>query len=141
MDVRAQEKFIRISPKKARPIADLVRGKKALPVLDLLKFTPNKAAGIIAKAIKSAVANAENNHQLVKEDIFIKTITVDKGPMLKRYRAGFKGSPAPILKRTSNITVVVSDQSDKKKEKNPKKIKTDNKANIRRERKENGTQG
>lgn len=141
MDVRAQEKYIRISPKKARPVADLVRGKKAIASLTLLKFTPNKAAAIIAKAIKSAVANAENNHQLTKEDIIIKRITVDKGPMLKRARAGFKGSPTPILKRTSNITVVVSDQDDNRKDKDVKAIETKNKPTDGRERIENGTQG
>ncbi len=110
MEVKAVEKFIRISPKKARPVADLVRGQKAMESLTLLRFTPKKGAKIIYKAVKSAVSNAENNFSLKSDDLIIKSISIDGGPSLKRFRPVSKGMGHRILKRTSHITVVVSDQ-------------------------------
>lgn len=108
MEVRAVEKYIRISPKKARLIADVVRGQNAVSALTTLKFTPKKAAGIISKAITSAVANAVNNFSLDKDSLVISKITVDQGPSLKRFRPRSKGMASPLLKRTSHVTVVVS---------------------------------
>jgi len=109
MEVKAVEKYIRISPKKARLVADMVRGENALKAQTMLKFVPKKAAQIIYKALTSAIANAENNAGLKKENLVISKITVDKGPSLKRFRPRSKGMASSLLKRTSHITVVVSD--------------------------------
>lgn len=110
MEVKAVEKYLRISPKKARPIAKSLKGKTATTTLDVLKYSKTKAAKVLYKAVKSAIANAENNHNLDQEKLYIKSISVDKGPILKRYRAGYKGSPEHIYKKSSNITVIVSDK-------------------------------
>ncbi len=109
MEVKAVEKYIRISPKKARLVADMVRGEKAVKAQTMLKFVPKKAAQIIYKALTSAIANAENNAGLKKENLVISKITVDKGPSLKRFRPRSKGMASSLLKRTSHVTVVVSD--------------------------------
>jgi len=109
MEVKAVEKYIRISPKKARLVADVVRGDNAVSALTSLKFIPKKAAQIIYKALASAVANAENNYNLDKSKLVISKITIDKGPSLKRFRPRSKGMASALLKRTSHITVVVSD--------------------------------
>ena len=108
MEVRAIEKYIRISPKKARLVADVVRGQHAVSALTTLKFMPKKAAGIISKAVNSAVANAVNNHGLVRDELVITKLTVDQGPSQKRFRPRSKGMASPLLKRTSHITVVVA---------------------------------
>lgn len=114
MEVKAVEKYIRISPKKARLVADVVRGKSALEALTILKFMPKKAANIIFKALNSAVANAVNNAGLKKEDLIISKITVDQGPSLKRFRPRSRGMASALLKRTSHITVIVSAEPAKK---------------------------
>jgi len=116
MEVQAVEKYIRISPKKARLVADVVRGEKAVTALATLRFMPKKAAKIIHKALTSAVANATNNAGLAKEDLVISKITIDKGPSLKRFRPRSRGMASALLKRTSHITVVVSAEKAKKKE-------------------------
>ena len=108
MEVQAVEKYIRISPKKARLVADVVRGDNAVHALATLRFMPKKAAGIIYKALHSAVANATNNAGLAKEDLVISKITIDKGPSLKRFRPRSRGMASALLKRTSHVTVVVS---------------------------------
>lgn len=123
MEVRAVEKYIRISPKKARLVADVVRGQNAVQALTILKFMPKKAAGIISKAINSAVHNAINNYGLDKEGLVITKLTVDQGPSLKRFRPRSKGMASPLLKRTSHITVVVSGV-DPKTAKKAAKIET-----------------
>lgn len=114
MEVRALEKYIRISPKKARLVADVVRGQNAVSALTTLKFMPKKAAGIIYKALNSAISNAVNNYGLTKNDLIISKITVDSGPSLKRFRPRSKGMASPILKRTSHVTVVVAGDEAKK---------------------------
>jgi len=126
MEAKAVEKYIRISPKKARLVADMIRGTNAKQALDILRFTNKKAAKIISKSLKSAMSNAEHNKNIEGDKLFIKTILIDGGPSLKRSRPGYKGSPAPILKRTSHITVVVSDEGEEKK----KQKKTDNKTKV-----------
>lgn len=115
MEVRAVEKYIRISPRKARLVADVVRGKNAKSALVTLKFMPKKAAGIILKAVQSAVANAENNFNLNADELVISKISVDGGPSLKRFRPGARGMAKNIRKRTSHITVVVSGEATKSK--------------------------
>lgn len=108
MEVQAVEKYIRISPKKARLVADVVRGENAVRAMAMLKFMPKKAAEIIYKAIHSAVANATNNAGLDRDSLVISKITIDKGPSLKRFRPRSRGMASALLKRTSHVTVVVS---------------------------------
>jgi len=114
MEVQAVEKYIRTSQKKARLVADVVRGDNAVHALATLRFMPKKAAGIIYKAVHSAVANATNNEGLDRNGLVISKITVDKGPSLKRFRPRSRGMSSAILKRTSHITVVVSGEKSAK---------------------------
>ena len=97
----------RISPQKARLVADQVRGMPVARALDLLKFSDKKAAHIIYKVVYSAVANAENNNGADVDDLKVASIMVDEGPILKRFMARAKGRGTSIFKRTSHITVVV----------------------------------
>jgi large subunit ribosomal protein L22 len=125
MEVQAVEKYIRISPKKARLVADVVRGERAVNALAILRFMPKKAAKIIYKALNSAMANATNNAGLNREDLIISKITVDKGPSLKRFRPRSKGMASALLKRTSHITVVVSAEPSKKVKAEKPAVKND----------------
>jgi large subunit ribosomal protein L22 len=110
MEAKAQAKYIRISPQKARLVADLVRGKKVEEAKQILTFTRKKAAGIIGKVLKSAVANASQNPGIDENILFVKTIYVDQGPSLKRWRARAQGRVAPIKKRMSHITVILDEK-------------------------------
>ncbi len=109
MEVRAVAKYIRLSPAKVRQVADLVRGKNVDDALAILKFTPKRAAKTLSKVINSAVANAENNNELDRTQLYISKAFVDQGPSLKRWRARAYGRADIIKHRTSHITVVVSD--------------------------------
>lgn len=110
MEVRAVAKNIGISPRKVRAIIDLVRGKSVEEALALLKFTPTPTAKAVAKVVKSAAANAENNFQLSPAELRIVKITADGARSLKRYRPGARGRVNPILKRFSHITVIVAEE-------------------------------
>ena len=115
MEVRAVSKYNRISARKTRLIADMVRGRNVGEAFEALRFTPKKAARLVSKTLKSAVSNAENNFHLDKKDLVISKITVDEGPTLKRFRPRAKGAAGPIKKRTAHVTVVVEDiKKDKK---------------------------
>lgn len=104
-----------MSPRKVRLVADLIRGEKVPQAMVQLKFLKNKAAAVIAKLLKSAVSNAKNNFKIKEEkNLYIKKITVDEGPTLKRYRPRARGRAAMIRKRTSHITLVLSEQSKTK---------------------------
>ena len=107
---KATAKTIRVSPRKSRLVIDLVRGKSVAEAIAILKFTPNKAAGIIEKVLMSAVANAENNFDLDVENLVVSEAFVNEGPTMKRFRPRAKGSASPINKRTSHITVVVTEK-------------------------------
>ncbi|BCA86779.1 50S ribosomal protein L22 [Enterococcus sp. MJM12] len=107
---KATAKTIRVSPRKSRLVIDLIRGKSVADAIAILKFTPNKAAGIIEKVLMSAVANAENNFDLDVENLVVSEAFVNEGPTMKRFRPRAKGSASPINKRTSHITVVVSEK-------------------------------
>ncbi len=109
MEVRAISKDVGISPRKMRLLVDLVKGKKVNEALDILRYAPTPNARIVAKTIKSAAANAENNFQMTPEDLKIVKITADEARMLKRFRARARGRANQILKRSSHITVVVSE--------------------------------
>ena len=107
MQAKAILRTARISPQKARLVADQVRGMPVARALDLLKFSDKKAAHMIYKVLWSATANAENNNGADVDDLKVSGITVDEGPSLKRFMARAKGRGTRILKRTSHITVVV----------------------------------
>lgn len=111
--VKAVEKFMRMSPRKVRLVADLVRGKGVDEAIALLKLTPKEAARVVEKAINAAAANATQNYGLVREELFITTIHADEGPTLKRMKAGARGRYKPILKRGTHLTVGVAEREAK----------------------------
>jgi large subunit ribosomal protein L22 len=108
MEVKATAKYIRISPQKVRKIIDAVKGEPVEEGLAILKFMPQKAAGMVRKVVRSAVANADQNADLDVDTLVIRNITADQGPMLKRFRARARGRGTRILKRTSHITVTLA---------------------------------
>jgi ribosomal protein L22 len=110
--VRASARYVRIAPRKARLIADQVRGLHIEKARALLQFSPRGAAQDIHKLINSAAANAENNHDLVGDEMRVSSITVDEGPTLKRYRPRALGRATPIHKRTSHIAVALTPVED-----------------------------
>jgi large subunit ribosomal protein L22 len=110
VEVSATSKYIRISPRKVRLVIDLIRGKPVQEAMALLTFVPKEAAREVAKTLKSAVANAEQNNHLSAEDLIVSRAWVGPGPTIKRYRAAARGRAAPILKRSSHITVVVAEK-------------------------------
>lgn len=103
--MKAILRHLRISSAKVNLVAELVRGKKAVDAVDILKFTPKKAARPLKKLIESAIANAENNLKQDKQDLYIKEIVVTKGPTLKRSVPVSRGRANPILKRSAHVTV------------------------------------
>ena len=106
--VRASARYVRIAPRKARLVADQVRGLTVPQARTLLEFSARGASRDIAKLIASAAANAENNHELVAEDLEIAEIQVDEGPTLKRWRARARGRATRIEKRTSHVSVALT---------------------------------
>lgn len=109
METKAVAKYIRISPQKARLVADVVRGKDVDTALTTLRFMPKKAAKLIRKVLESAVANAEQTETIDVDTLYVKEIQINGGPMLKRFRPRAMGRATRILKRTSHITVVVDE--------------------------------
>ncbi|HHZ19409.1 MAG TPA: 50S ribosomal protein L22 [Firmicutes bacterium] len=110
MEAKAVARYVRIAPRKARQVIDLIRGKRVEEALNLLRFTPRNAADVIAKVLKSAVANAENNHQLNRNGLVVSEAYVDQGPTMKRYHPRAQGRMAMIRKKTSHITIVVKEK-------------------------------
>ena len=110
MEVSAVTKFVRISPEKARHVARLLQGKSVSEALGIVDLTPRKAARLIGKTLRSAVANAENNHDLDKEGLFVKEAVVGEGPIMKRFRPKARGMAGRILKRTSHFKIVLSNE-------------------------------
>lgn len=110
MEIRATHRFARISPLKARDVARELKGLPVSQALDMIKFTPKKAAYLIGKALKSAIANAENNHDLSADNLVVKSATVGEGPTFRRFNPRARGGAAPIRKRTSHIHVVLTDE-------------------------------
>ena len=106
--VRARASYVRVAPRKARLVADQVRGLPLDDALTLLRFSPRSASQDIAKLIASAAANAENNHDLVADELLVRDITVDEGPTLRRYRPRALGRATRINKRTSHIKVALT---------------------------------
>ncbi len=112
MEVKAVAKDIGVSARKMRLVCNLVQGKKVDEALAILKFTPTPRAEVVAKAIKSAAANAENNFQLTPSDLRVVKVVADTARMAKRFRARSRGQASPIHKHASHITVIVSDQQE-----------------------------
>ena len=112
METRAIARYIRMSPRKARVVVDLVRGKSVVQAREILRFTNRAAAETVEKVLNSAVANAEHQHQVRAEQLIVKRAYVDEGPTLKRIRPRAKGSASRIRKRTSHITIVVAPREE-----------------------------
>ncbi len=110
MDATAKLTFARLSPQKTRLVVDMVRGKGVQEALNILKFSPQKAAEIVAKLVRSAVANAEQKGVGDVDRLVVKSIFVDQGPVLRRFMPKGRGSASRIRKPTSHITVVVGEQ-------------------------------
>ncbi len=130
--VKAQVKWVKISPRKLGRVLELVRGKLAAEALQVLRFMPQKGARILEKVIKSAMANAKNNYKLAEEKLVVSEAYVNKGIIMRRWQPRARGRAFPILKRTSHLTVWVSPlpeaedekpKEEKAKEKKPKKRK------------------
>ncbi|MCH8820985.1 50S ribosomal protein L22 [Patescibacteria group bacterium] len=110
MEVFAEGKNIRISPRKAKLVADNLAGKHASEALEVLKFVQKKASLPLAKVLKSAISNATNNNKLDEKKLIIKEVVVNEGPRLKRFLPRSRGMANPIIKRTSHIRVVVVEE-------------------------------
>ncbi len=115
MEVTATAKYVRIAPRKARDLARDMSGRSVSAALRLVEFSERKAAFLLGKTLKSAIANAENNHDVSAEGLYVKEALVDNGPVMRRYIAAARGSAKPILKRTSHIRIVLSDEPPAKK--------------------------
>ena len=109
MEAIAKHNFARISPQKARLVADLIRGKSVDQALEILTFSNKKAAALVKKVLESAIANAEHNEGADIDELKVARVFVDEGPTMKRIKPRAKGRADRIFKRTSHITVVVSD--------------------------------
>jgi large subunit ribosomal protein L22 len=112
VEARAYLPHIRISPSKVQIVIDLVRGKPVKDAVAILKHTPKRASSVVIKVVRSAAANAVNNHNMSEDDLVISEIYVGAGPTLKRFQPRQRGQGFPILKRTSHLTVVVSDRKE-----------------------------
>ncbi|MBQ1384138.1 MAG: 50S ribosomal protein L22 [Firmicutes bacterium] len=110
MEAKAVAKYVRMSPSKLKPVADLVRGKDLQEALTILKFTPGKSAELVEKVVQSAGANAENNFEMDPAKCYVAEIYVNQGPTMKRWRAGAQGRAGKILKRSSHIGVVLKER-------------------------------
>lgn len=110
MEIRATHRYARISALKARDVAREVTGMAVSDALDVIRFTPKKAAYLIGKTLKSAIANAEANHDISADLLVVKSATVNEGPALKRWSPAARGGASPIRKRTSHIFIVLTDE-------------------------------
>ena len=110
MEVKAKLKFVRVAPRKAMLVADLIRGKGSEEALNILTFTKKAAARIVIKLLKSAVANATQKKNVDVDRLYVKKITVDQGPTMKRYQPRALGRATTIRKRTSHINIVLDEK-------------------------------
>jgi large subunit ribosomal protein L22 len=144
MEVRSIHRYARISPFKAREVTREIQGLPVSAALDILAFTPKKAAILINQTLKSAIANAENNANLKVDGLVVKEAVVGEGPTIKRMKTRARGSGAQILKRTSHIRIILTDEKPEKAEqkteekpssaaeKKPKKAKKTAKASAKK---------
>ncbi|SDS45247.1 large subunit ribosomal protein L22 [Actinopolymorpha singaporensis] len=112
VEARAVARFVRITPRKARRVVELIRGHRAEDAVNLLRFAPQAASEPVLKVLESAMANAEHNLQLGRGTLRVARAYVDEGPTMKRWRARAQGRPGPLEKRTCHITVVVEPSAD-----------------------------
>ena len=111
LEAKAILRYARISSRKVKIVADLIRGKKVDEALAIVKFTPKASSEILEKLLKSAIANAENNHGMNRGNLIVSQIYANQGPTLKRIRPAAKGSAVRIRKRTCHITIVVKEEN------------------------------
>ncbi len=109
MEVQALTRYARMSPKKMREVVRIIQGRKAPAAADYLALIPRKSARLIAKTLRSAIANAENNNNLSADTLTVKSAVIENGPVLKRFKAGAKGSAKPRTKKMSHIRIVLWD--------------------------------
>ena len=108
--VKATLKYYRMSPRRVREVADIIRGKRAEEAQNILDFTNRRAAGTLKKLLNSAIANAENNFSMDPDKLFVTEIAVDEGPMWKRFITKSHGRASRIVKRTSHVTIVLGEK-------------------------------
>ncbi len=109
MEVKAVARYVRISPLKVRMLADAIKGQPVDKAMDMLRFMPQKAAGIVEKVLRSAVANADQQPDVDIDTLVVGNLLVDSGPTFKRFRARARGRGTRILKRTSHVTVILTE--------------------------------
>ena len=109
-EARAEARYIRTSPQKARLVVDAVRGKRVLDAITLTRFMPQKTAKDVGKLLQSVAANAENNYDMDPEDLWIKAIYADDGPSYRRFKAKARGRVARIIRRNTNLTVIAEER-------------------------------
>jgi large subunit ribosomal protein L22 len=112
MEAKAIAKYVRMSPRKARLVANLIKGKDIQEAEAILRYTPNKAAKVIQKVLLSATANAENNLELDKSNLVVKSAIIDQGPSIKRIKPRAQGRADRMVHRTSHVTVVVAEREE-----------------------------
>ncbi len=112
MQAKAVAKTVRIAPRKARLVVDLIRGKQVGEAVAILKHTPKAASPVVEKLLNSAVANAEHNYDMDIDNLLVKEVFVDEGPTMKRFRPRAQGRASQINKRTSHITIVLSEKKE-----------------------------
>jgi large subunit ribosomal protein L22 len=109
MEVQALTRYAHMSPKKMREVSRIIQGRKAAAAVDYLALIPRKSARLIAKTLKSAIANAENNNNLSADSLTIKFALIENGPVLKRFKAGARGTAKPRTRKMSHIRIVLTD--------------------------------
>ena len=110
MEAKAQARYVRLAPRKARAVVDLIRSKDIDEAVSILRYTPRRAAGVVGKVLNSAIANAEHNFEMKRGALYIDQVYVDEGPTLKRVQPRARGRRFLIFKRTSHITVVLKER-------------------------------
>lgn len=110
MEVKATAKYVRIAPRKLRIVMNLIRGKKVNEAFAILQFTPKVGSEVVEKVLRSAVANAEHNNDMNVDNLVVSSCFVDQGPTMKRIHPRFRGQAFKILKRSSHVTVCVSEK-------------------------------
>ena len=112
MQAKAIARTVRIAPRKVRLVVDLIRGKQVGEAVAILRHTPKAASPVVEKVLKSAIANAEHNYEMDVNNLVVSEVFVDEGPTLKRFRPRAQGRASAINKRTSHITIVVSEKKE-----------------------------
>jgi large subunit ribosomal protein L22 len=110
LEAKAQARYVRIAPRKVRSVLDLIRGKRVEEALNILRFTPRASSYPLEKLLLSAAANAENNHDMNRDALYVHECYADQGPIIKRYRARAQGRAASIQKKTSHITIILKEK-------------------------------